>query len=415
MLNNPTEKNIESVEACIVGGGLIGLTLAIALSSSGIEVALIDQVDLQDTISPEFDGRATAISNGSAQVIKGIGLWNLVSDQLSPINDIRVSDKNSLFFLHYDHKEIGDDPLGYIIENRLLRQSLLKKIKDQDLIKLFAPSKITEINKSLNNVKLKLADGREIKTQLLLACDGKNSSLRDFIGIPITNWNYNQSSIVFSVYHEISHNNLAHELFLPGGPFAILPMLDMNGRHRSAVVWTDSKNLIPSLLALKEGEFISELYKRFGDHFGKLEIVCSKWTYPLSLSHAQRYIDHRFALVGDAAHAIHPIAGQGLNMGIRDIAALSEVIVDARRLGADIGLDETLSAYERWRRFDNLVLAVVTDTINKLFSNNIPPIRTARRFGLGAVNEIAPIRRVLMRHAMGTMGELPRLIRGESL
>ena len=251
MLNNPTEKNIESVEACIVGGGLIGLTLAIALSSSGIEVALIDQVDLQDTISPEFDGRATAISNGSAQVIKGIGLWNLVSDQLSTINDIRVSDKHSLFFLHYDHKEIGDDPLGYIIENRLLRQSLLKKIKDQDLIKLFAPSKITEINKSLNNVKLKLADGREIKTQLLLACDGKNSSLRDFIGIPITNWNYNQSSIVFSVYHEISHNNLAHELFLPGGPFAILPMLDMNGRHRSAVVWSDSKNLIPSLLAMR--------------------------------------------------------------------------------------------------------------------------------------------------------------------
>ncbi|MBI37515.1 MAG: 2-octaprenyl-6-methoxyphenyl hydroxylase [Alphaproteobacteria bacterium] len=415
MLNNSLDKNMESAEVCIVGGGLIGLTLALALSSTGLEVAIVERVDLQDTISSEFDGRATAISNGSAQVIKGIGLWNLVSDQLSPINDIRVSDKNSLFFLHYDHTEVGNEPLGYIIENRLLRLSLLKKIKEQNRISLLAPAKITEINKSPNKVQLKLADGRKIKSQLLLACDGKNSSLRESTGIPVTSWNYNQSSIVFSVFHEISHDNLAHELFLPGGPFAILPMVDLNGRHRSAVVWTDSKSLIPSLLALKEEEFISELYKRFGDFLGKLEIVGSKWTYPLSLLHAQRYIDHRFALVGDAAHSIHPIAGQGLNMGIRDIAALSEVIVDARRLGADIGLSETLSAYERWRRFDNLVLAVVTDTINKLFSNDIPPVRTARRFGLGTINEVAPLRRALMRHAMGTMGELPRLIRGESL
>ena len=403
------------VEALIVGGGLVGLTLGSALAGVGLPVAVVDRADPAATVTPEFDGRATAIAHGSVRVLQGIGLWDAVAAHASAINDIRVSDGDSLLFLHYDHSEVGDEPLGHIIENRQLRLAMFDHVRALAALQLLAPVEIVELTRTSDGVTAELADGRRIRARLLLACDGRNSGIRQAAGLGVTRWRYNQTSIVCAVFHDRPHNNIAHERFLPGGPFAILPMTDADGRHRSAIVWTDRDDLVPGMMALDEADFIAEMAPRFGDILGTLELAGPRWSHPLGLSHAQRYIDQRLALVGDAAHAIHPIAGQGLNMGIRDIAALAEVVIDARRLGLDIGMPDILADYERWRRFDNLVLAVVTDVMNRLFSNDVAPLRAARDIGLGTVNRIAPLRRNFMQHAMGTVGDLPRLVRGEAL
>jgi 2-octaprenyl-6-methoxyphenol hydroxylase len=407
--------SIIDVEALIVGGGLVGLTLASALAGAGLPVAVVDRADPAATVAPEFDGRATAIAHASARVLQGVGLWEGVAPHASAINDIRVSDGDSLLFLHYDHREVGDEPLGHIIENRYLRLAMFERARSLEALELLAPMEIVATTRTADGVTAELSDGRIIRARLLLACDGRNSSIREAAGIGVTRLRYNQTSIVCAVFHELPHNNVAHERFLPGGPFAILPMLDVDGRHRSAIVWSDHDDLVPAIMALDDAAFVAELAPRFGDILGPLEMASRRWSHPLSLSHAQTYIGQRLALVGDAAHAIHPIAGQGLNMGIRDIAALAEVIIDARRLGRDIGSPDILADYERWRRFDNMVLAVVTDVITRLFSNDVAPLRTVRSIGLGAVNRITPLRRNFMRHAMGTVGDLPRLVRGEAL
>ncbi len=415
MSSSNKNDNIIEVEALIVGGGLVGLTLGITLASVGLPVVIIDRVNPQTTTTPEFDGRATAIANGSARVLKGIGLWEAINSYVCPINDIRVSDGDSMLFLHYDHREIGNEPLGYVIENRDLRLALLERLYSLDNLTMLAPTDVSSITRNSSGVSTLTSDGITIRSRVLLACDGRNSVLREEAGIGVTRWSYKQTSIVCSVFHDLPHNNIAHERFLPGGPFAILPMKDLTNRYRSAVVWTDSNKLMPGIISLDDESFVSELMIRFGDILGSLELAGPRWSHPLGLSHAKKYVDCRFALVGDAAHAIHPIAGQGLNMGIRDIAALAEVLIDARRLGLDIGSPNILDEYERWRIFDNLLLAFVTDAMNRLFSNKIPPIRAIRDVGLGAVNKIAPLRRDFMRHATGTMGDLPRLVRGKPL
>ena len=411
---HPKDSTID-VEALIVGAGLVGLTLGSALAGAGLPVAIVDRADPTTIVAPEFDGRATAIAHAGVRVLQGVGLWDGVAAHASAINDIRVSDGDSLLFLHYDHREVGDEPLGHIVENRYLRLAMFDHARSLAALNLLAPMEIVEITRTPDGVVAELADGRQIRARLLLACDGRNSSIREAAGIGVTRLPYNQTSIVCAVFHDRPHNNVAHERFLPGGPFAILPMKDVDGRHRSAIVWSDRNELVPALMALDEAAFITEMAPRFGDILGPLELAGPRWSHPLSLLHAQSYIGQRLALVGDAAHAIHPIAGQGLNMGIRDIAALAEVIIDTRRLGRDIGAPDILADYERWRRFDNMVLAVVTDVIARLFSNDIAPLRAARSIGLGAVNRIAPLRRNFMRHAMGTVGDLPRLVRGEAL
>lgn len=404
-----------TVDALIVGGGLVGLTLGCALAGAGLPVVVVDRTDPAAMVAAEFDGRATAIAHGSAQVLRGIGLWARLATHACPINDIRVADGDSLLFLHYDHRDVGDAPLGHIVENRYIREALFAHARTLPALRHLAPMEVGEIVRSADGVSARLADGRAVRARLLLACDGRTSRIRADAGIGVTRWSYQQTSIVCAVYHDLPHRNVAHERFLPGGPFAILPMLDDAGRHRSAIVWSDRDAVAAAAMALDEAAFIAELAPRFGDILGALALAGPRWSHPLGLSHAQRYVDQRLALVGDAAHAIHPIAGQGLNMGIRDVAALAEVVIDARRLGRDIGAPDILADYERWRRFDNLVLAVVTDMMTRLFSNDIAPLRLARDLGLGAVNRIAPLRRTFMRHAMGTVGDLPRLVRGEAL
>ncbi|MBL4720642.1 MAG: UbiH/UbiF/VisC/COQ6 family ubiquinone biosynthesis hydroxylase, partial [Alphaproteobacteria bacterium] len=406
----------------IAGGGMAGLTMALALDKTGLRVAVVERAPLSVLRTPAHDGRTSAISFGTARIFEGIGVWETMLKDAQPIYDIRVVDGNltegvSSLFLHYDHQElISDDvvppgsPFGYILENRTIRAALSDAV-DASGIQLFAPAELASVDRDAYSAVGVLADGRRIKATLTIGADGRNSPLRRAADIRATDIRYKQSSIVCTVSHERPHAGVAVELFLPGGPFAMLPMTG----QRTNIVWSEQTELVAGLLALDESAFLAELSRRFGDWLGELTLAGPRSAFPLGLMHAERYTDTRLALIGDAAHAIHPIAGQGFNMGLRDIAALAESVADAQRLGLDIGSATVLARYERCRRFDNTLLVAVTDGLTRLFSNDLPPLRGARDIGLAAVGIIPPLKQDLMRHAMGVVGTLPRLIRGDPL
>jgi 2-octaprenyl-6-methoxyphenol hydroxylase len=403
-------------DVLIVGGGMAGMTLACALAGAGVGVAVIDRQPLAATAAPGYDGRASAIAYASAQALKGIGVWPLLERHASPIVDIRVADGHPLrgispLFLHYDHREVGDRPFGYIVENRHIRSALYIFAGGLSKLTLLAPAELTALLRDGGRAEARLADGGTVRARLAVAADGRISRIRQDAGIASTSLRYRQTSIVCTVNHERAHNGVAVELFLPGGPFAMLPMTE----NRCNVVWTERADLAPAYLALDDADFLDELGRRFGDWLGAIALTGPRFSYPLGVMHAARYTDRRLALLGDAAHAIHPIAGQGLNLGLRDVAALAELIVDSHRLGLDPAGPQVLERYERWRRFDNLLLTAVTDGLNRLFSNDIGAIRLARDLGLAAVDRLPPVKRFLMRHAMGVVGDLPRLVRGEAL
>ncbi|HLI10240.1 MAG TPA: 2-octaprenyl-6-methoxyphenyl hydroxylase [Alphaproteobacteria bacterium] len=398
-------------DVVIIGGGMVGMTLALALGGAGISVALLDREPLRRQQEPAHDGRSSAIAWGSVQALKGIGLWDALAPDAEAIREIRVSDGPSLLFLHYRHAEVADHPLGYIVENLHIRRALVTALESAKSVTVLSPVRLTALERMSTRVRAHLADGGTVEAQLAVAADGRGSPLRHEAGIAATTWSYPQTGIVCTIAHERPHHGVAHERFLPAGPLAVLPLRGA----RSSIVWTEHSRLAPSLLALDDAAFAAALARRFGDALGALKIEGPRWSYPLALLHAERYVDRRLALVGDAAHAIHPIAGQGLNLGLRDVAALAEILVDAHRLGLDLGGDDLLARYQRWRRFDNTALMVATDALNRLFSNGAPLVRLVRDLGLGLVNELPPLRRFFMRHAMGIVGELPRLVRGEPL
>lgn len=398
-------------DVLIVGGGMVGGTLALALARGGLGVALIDQAEPRALLAAGFDGRASAIALGSRRVLEGLDLWPLLRDEAAAIDDIRVSDGNSLFFLHYDHRDTGDEPFGHMVENRNLRKALATRLPSTPGLTLLAPAVVAERRRDDSGVAVVLDDGRRITAKLMIGAEGRQSPTREEAGIRLTRWSYRQTGIVCTVAHEKPHMGVAQEHFLPAGPFAILPLTG----NRSSIVWTERSSLAPAIMALDEAGFLAELKSRFGDFLGELKVIGPRWAYPLSLQFAARTIGRRLALVGDAAHGMHPIAGQGLNMGLRDIAALAQVLVDAHRLGLDIGAATVLEDYERWRRFDNTLMLAATDGLNRLFSNSIRPLRLARDLGLAAVNRLGPVKRFLMRQAMGLSGDLPRLMRGQEL
>lgn len=421
-------KAITDEQACDVivsGGGLNGLTLAIALADAGMTVTVIDRLDPAVASAAPFDGRATAIARGSQQMMAAIGLWPHAEAAACPIREIRVSDgalgrPASSLFLHYDCAELGEAeggrPLGYIVENQAIRLALYARAEALPSLTLLAPAEIVEAERGAAGVSVVLSDGQRLRAPLLVAAEGRNSSLREAAGIGVTTWDYPQSGLVATLHHSLPHENVAHEHFLPSGPFAVLPMTGApDGTPRSSLVWTEGRELAARMTAVSPDRFSAEVQRRFGDSLGQITLAGQRWCYPLSLLHAERYVDRRLALIGDAAHVIHPIAGQGLNLGLRDIAALAEVLVDARRLGLDIGGPTPLSRYERWRRSDTLTLIVVTDGLNRLFSNDLPPLRLARDLGLAAVGRVPPLKRLFMRHAMGLVGDLPRLLTGAKL
>jgi 2-octaprenyl-6-methoxyphenol hydroxylase len=400
----------------IIGGGLIGLTLATAFGRAGLSAIVVDREKPAHAAADAFDGRGSAIAWGSAQVLRGIGVWSGLEAHAEAIREIRVSDGNSLLFLHYDHRELGPQPLGYIVENRFIRRALYAGLATLDAVMLVAPQAVTTLERLATHVEARLQDGSLVRARLAIAADGRASPTRAAAGIGVTQWNYDQAGIVCSITHELPHHGVAHERFLPAGPFAVLPLPDSETRmHRSSLVWTERADLAPSMMALPDEQFAAEIALRFGDTLGRIGVAGPRWSYPLGLLQAETYIARRLALAGDAAHAIHPIAGQGLNLGLRDIAALAECIVDAHRLGLDIGATNVLERYQRWRRFDNVALMAVTDGLNRLFSTDLAPVRLVRDVGLGIVNSLPPLKRFFMRHAMGMVGDLPRLTRGEAL
>jgi 2-octaprenyl-6-methoxyphenol hydroxylase len=403
-------------DVLIVGGGLNGLTMALAAASGGFEVTLVDALDPAQALDAGFDGRVFAIAFATCRMYGALGLWDELKTDAQPINDIVVTDGTvrggaSPLFLHFDHEEIGDEPLGHLMESRHMRAVLTRAVQENPKIDFRAPAKVVDKKADAYGFSVTLEDGETLRAPLVLACDGRGSPLRKFAKIKTVGWSYKQVGIVTTVEHEDDHLGVAQEFFLPGGPFAILPM---TGR-RASLVWTEGTKAGAALMALPKERFEEELRQRFGDYLGAVKTVGPVWSYPLTLQLAREYVGDRLALIGDAAHGIHPIAGQGLNLGLRDVAVMAEVLCDAARLGEDIGSPLVLERYQQARRFDNVASSLAMDGLNRLFSNDIAPVRLARDLGLAAVNKLGPARRFFMRQAGGDVGELPKLLRGERL
>jgi len=397
-------------DVLVVGGGLNGLPFAIAVASAGLDVVVLERNAPDDLTSAAFDGRVSAIAHASRNLFRSTGIWDHIEAK-EPMLDIRITDGPSKCFLHYDHRQLGEEPFGHMVENRHMRQALYKRAAEIDSLQILAPAEYTDIERNAQGVTASLKGEVTISARLLAAADGRLSPIRDLAGIKTVGWSYDQAGIVCTIAHELPHYGVAQERFLKPGPFAILPMTG----NRSSLVWTEQTDRAKVIMALPDGEFEAEMAKRFGDYLGELKVVGPRWSYPLTLHQSERYTGERLALIGDAAHGMHPIAGQGLNLGLRDVAALAEVVVDAARLGQDIGGQTVLEDYQRWRRFDSIVLLAITDGLNRLFTNDIPPVRLARDVGLAAVNKMPKLKGFFMEHARGTVGKMPRLLDGKPL
>lgn len=401
-------------DVIIGGGGMVGLTLGLALAQAGLEVAVVDPIPPAKALDASFDGRVCALSYSSVRMLQALGVWPHLESDAQPINDILVTDAAlgrapSPFSLHFDSREIGQ-PMGHIAENRHTRRALFAAAEEAENLSYIAPAALTGLDAEPGHVTAMLSNGERVRARLAVAADGRDSPMRSEMGIGTIGWSYPQWGIVATVEHEKPHNGTAYEHFLPSGPFAILPMTG----NRSSLVWTEREDIAPKMMKLSEDAFDAEIARRFGAHLGATKAAGPRWSYPLRFHLARAYVKPRFALAGDAAHGIHPIAGQGFNLGLKDAAALAEVVVDAARLGLDIGGLDTLKRYERWRRFDSVTMGLVMDGFNRLFSNDIAPLRFARDVGLGIVDSIGPLRRLFMRNAGGDVGKLPRLLKGEA-
>jgi len=397
-----------SMDVVIAGGGLAGMPLACALGAAGISVALIEPTPPEKLVTTEFDGRTTAVAASSARMFESLGAWDDVAPHAQPILDIRVADAESPFFVHYDHKDVGADALGWIVENKDLRAAMLPLLDALPTVRFLPGLRVTEFETENAWATVDLSDGTMLGARLLVGADGRQSPTRRRAGIGVTKWRYDQHAIICTVVHERDHRGIAHEHFLPSGPFAILPLTG----NRSSIVWTERADLAPHFMNLPDGDFLEELSSRFGNFLGALSLEGPRRSYPLGLMNARSYIAPRIALVADAAHTIHPIAGQGINIGWRDVAALAEVVADTMRLGLDPGDLSSLEKYQSWRRTDNAVMLAATDALNRLFSNDAAPLVAARNLGLAAVQRAPAVKKLFMRHAMGELGDLPRLIRG---
>jgi len=404
---------MHSSDVIIIGGGLVGMTLALALDAHGLSSAVVDSADLSTTLAPGFDGRASAIASASARMFDAIGLTAALGGHGCPINEIRVTDGLSPLHLHFDAREGGSGPLGYMFENRRLRAALIEASREAANLRVFAPARTRSIRRGPTGVDVELDDGRRLAAPLVIGADGRRSAVREDAGIRTARWQYGHSAIVTMVEHEVPHGNIAFELFYPTGPFAILPMLPGGGTgNRSAIVWSVRAADAPAYLGLPPRAMVAELEKRMGGFLGALGLTAPTTSYPLGFHHAERYVDTRLALIGDAAHGIHPIAGQGLNLGLRDAAAMTEVLVEGARLGLDLGDAQLLERYQRWRRLDTAMVSGVTDVLTRLFGLPGALPAAARRAGLAAVHRLPPLKRFFMAEARGETGDLPKLLQG---
>ena len=403
---------MERADVLILGGGLVGLTLAIALDRHGLGSIVIDPADPEKQVAPSYDGRATAVSSSSWRMLEAIGVADRLEGVTCAIRAIRVSDGLKPGGIVFDPAD-DDDPLGILVENRLLRAALRDTALAAERVRLLMPARPAETVRDMHGARVALADGRVAAAPLLIGAEGRGSPMREAAGIALAQWRYDHAAIVATVTHDRSHEHVAYEIFYPDGPFAILPMLaGEDGRPRSAIVWSVEARHAEAVAALPDRALADEIEKRMGGFLGTVALAGPRWRYPLGFHHAARITAERLALIGDAAHGIHPIAGQGLNLGFRDAAALAEVLVEGARLGLDLGDAQLLARYERWRSLDTLMVAMATDTLTRLYGVPGRAASALRRFGMGAVQRIGPLKERLMAEARGESGELPLLLRG---
>ncbi len=399
----------------IVGGGLNGPCLSLALSQAGLTSTVIDALPVEATDADTFDGRSYALALASARLLIAIDVWDEVKANAQPMLEIKASDGRagegpSPFFLHFDHAEIEEGPMGYMLEDRFLRHALLTRMQaDPNVTHL--PGATVVAQDTTGPASVTLEDGRVLTGQVLVGADGRRSGTGARAGIRRQGWDYGQTALVCSLQHELPHHGIAHQFFMPPGPLAILPLPG----NRSSIVWSETHERAAEISALSDEDYLEVLRPRFGDFLGDITLAGQRFTYPLNLTISERFVDTRLALVGDAAHGVHPIAGQGLNLGLRDVGALAEVLADAKRRGENIGAIDVLERYQQWRRFDTATLAGSTDLINKLFSNDNPLLRLGRDIGMGLINAVPAARRSFIREAAGLTGDLPRLLQGKAL
>ena len=412
-MDNPASGRILRImntdtDIAIVGGGLNGPTLAIALEQRGLNVTVIDALPAPKRGMRDFDGRSYALAHASMRLLRGIDLWDAIKDHTQPMLEIKVTDGRagtgpSPWMMHFDHTEIEEGPMGYMCQDRHLRQALLAKMD--------GAARITQISGETvvaqSSGQLTLASGKTVTAKLIVGADGRASGTAERAGIKRTGWGYGQTAIVCAVEHELPHGGIAHQFFMPTGPLAILPLPN----NCCSIVWSETETRATKIMAIDDTDFLDALRPAFGSFLGELTLVGERFSYPLGLTIANRFIADRVVLIGDAAHGVHPIAGQGLNAGLRDVAALVDVLSDAKARGEDIASAAVLARYEQWRRFDTATLAAATDTFNKLFSNDNPLLRAVRDMGMGVINATPRLRRTFIREAAGLTGDLPSLMR----
>ena len=405
---------MDRADVIILGGGLVGLTLALALDAHDLTAIVVDPADPETQLAPGFDGRASAVASASGRMLEAIGLGDRLAGKGCPIREIRVSDGLAPGGL--DFRPSDEEPLGVMYENRALRGLLREAAEAAAGVTLMTPATPANVERGPHGVTVTLADGRVLTAPLLVGAEGRNSPTRTAAGINLARWTYDHTAIIAGIGHELGHDNVAYEIFYPAGPFAILPLLPgADGSRRSALVWSGRAEDAPGLLKLSDRAFLAEAEKAMGGFLGGLTATAPRAGYPLGFHHAARITAERLALVGDAAHGIHPIAGQGLNLGLRDVAALTEVLVEGARLGLDLGDAQLLGRYERWRGLDTLAVAFATDALTRLFGVRGRAASAVRRLGLGAVQRIAPLKHRFMAEARGETGALPRLLQGISI
>ena len=398
-------------DVLILGGGLVGAALAVALDVHGVSSIVIDPADPAVTLAPGFDGRASAVASASHRMLDAIGVGATLAGRGCAIRQIRVSDglePGKLDFI----PDASDGALGTMYENKLIRRTLFDAATAAAHVDLRMQTRAVSVDRGAAGVTMTLDSGDVIRAPLLVAAEGRKSPTREAAGITMAHWSYDHTAIIAAFHHERSHENIAYEIFYASGPFALLPLPDDDAGHRSAIVWTVESKNAAGMLKLGERAFLAEATKRMGGFLGELSNLTPRSSYPLGFQHAARITDTRLALVGDAAHGIHPIAGQGLNLGFRDVATLAEVLVEGKRLGLDLGDAALLARYQRWRGLDTFMTAAATDTLTRLFGIPGKTASAVRRFGISAVDAIAPLKDRFMAEARGESGDLPKLLQG---
>jgi 2-octaprenyl-6-methoxyphenol hydroxylase len=401
----------DKADVIIIGGGLIGLTQALALAAHGITSHVIDRADPATMLATDFDGRTSAISSSSMKMLEAIGLGDALAGKGCPIEQIWVSDglkPGALDFV----PSADDGYLGQMFENRFLRRTLYEAAMASDAIQLHMPAAIASKSRTPSGASVTLTGGNVLTAELMIVAEGRQSQTRDEAGIKIAHWQYKHSAMVGAIFHEKPHGNVAYEIFYPSGPFAVLPMLDSDERHRSAIVWSVGEADAPGYMKLSPRGYAAELERAMGRILGTVELAAPLSSYKLGFHHAGAITAERLVLIGDSAHGIHPIAGQGLNLGLRDVATLTEVLTDGLRLGLDLADAQLLDRYARWRSIDTLMVAMSTDTLNRLFSVPGKTASAVRRFGMGLVQRTAPAKAFFMAEARGESGDLPKLLQG---